>query len=782
MSLAKDERGQALLFAAVTLFAVATFVGLVYNVGEVAAGRVGIQHAADAAAYSGALVQADLCSAVGWLNEGMAYVYFNAMRHAVDTCVLGTLSELKDRGATDTVVGVSDVYGKYETAYDKAAERIPQCETWLSQINDMQDAIALSAPALVKKEVWRVARANGAEKIAMFPDLEYFPDPDNYQEIEIEDMGGGDWRLTVVEGAYAGYILQIENLGPHHWKISCMNGMDSEWIEIQELANDYYKITGSDGNWFTFRKTGDDRVDIVTSQGFEITSMLTEIGWMTSGSNGSENFSVTPTGGGAFTINSSQGTVHVRPTEDGVGYEQNVGNGWQPVATPESVNVDGRDFPVSISNRINIGSGPQKVSVWIPDVIHVGNMRYNLPRTVTVGPAQITIMENDVRVTAGFGPAHVSIDGGGNFGIGHKWYMLHRGGQDDSIWRSVPRGTWRHRLSIPENNRWTYQWVKEAAYFTRDNGERFGVTHAVRDHDPYVAGTGSLPPYVAWWDPKTGKPVSGTDYYQTRTCWQFEDLHCPYHGNDAAPEPNGYWHEMQGNRMVRKDCPLCRGRNYDDDPETEVRVYLEDAYDRKGTNRFERDDFMAVDMQKFRKPLVLTESLFKFGVNIAVWKKRPEIPFSVGLTSGAPRWGFVAFASAKAGFWDVRKAEHTYQFDNAAERQQWLDSFPNLYEPSWQARLWSMRRAILNEDIDVTLDPDSGEIVQSGANYLLHRLKQSYWFETYEQAVGGPRGDRRHGHLGAAPGDLGRISAPGDWGGGNLNLFSGRELDEVIRH
>jgi hypothetical protein len=93
-----------------------------------------------------------------------------------------------------------------------------------------------------------------------------------------------------------------------------------------------------------------------------------------------------------------------------------------------------------------------------------------------------------------------------------------------------------------------------------------------------------------------------------------------------------------------------------------------------------------------------------------------------------------------------------------------------------------MRKAILNMDLDVVQDPETGEIVQDGVNYLFYRLKRSYWFKSYEEAVGGPRGDRRRGSLGAPPSDLNRITAPRDWGGRNLNLESGRTLDEVVRH
>jgi len=60
-----DESGSSLVFAAITFFGLAMSTLMVYQLGMISADRVRIQNAADAAAYSGAVVEAnDIRSAV----------------------------------------------------------------------------------------------------------------------------------------------------------------------------------------------------------------------------------------------------------------------------------------------------------------------------------------------------------------------------------------------------------------------------------------------------------------------------------------------------------------------------------------------------------------------------------------------------------------------------------------------------------------------------------------------------------------------------------------------
>jgi hypothetical protein len=87
----RDEEGGSMVFGAMTLFTLVLFTYLVYIVGMTSGDRMQLQGAADAAAYSGALVEAESLESIGFLNDGMGYVYYAACRYAIDSVVYGTL-------------------------------------------------------------------------------------------------------------------------------------------------------------------------------------------------------------------------------------------------------------------------------------------------------------------------------------------------------------------------------------------------------------------------------------------------------------------------------------------------------------------------------------------------------------------------------------------------------------------------------------------------------------------------------------------------------------------
>ncbi len=124
----RDESGQAIVFGALTLFMLVLTVVVVYNVGAVVAERMQMQQAADAAATAGAQIEANAVSSIAWMNDGMAYIYYNVCRYAVDVGIYGTLAELKEVGPPypgDDIVGTTDPIGKYNEAYARAATWIP---------------------------------------------------------------------------------------------------------------------------------------------------------------------------------------------------------------------------------------------------------------------------------------------------------------------------------------------------------------------------------------------------------------------------------------------------------------------------------------------------------------------------------------------------------------------------------------------------------------------------------------------------------------------------------
>jgi len=95
--LGKDESGQSLVFGVMTIFIVMFFAAMVLAVGEVTARRVQMQFAADSAAYSSALVEAECANAIALLNTSMAQVRARALRYVADVNAFGVLAELRDR-------------------------------------------------------------------------------------------------------------------------------------------------------------------------------------------------------------------------------------------------------------------------------------------------------------------------------------------------------------------------------------------------------------------------------------------------------------------------------------------------------------------------------------------------------------------------------------------------------------------------------------------------------------------------------------------------------------
>jgi len=90
-----EQTAQGMVFGAISLFLMASSVGLVHNSGVITSRRVQAQTAADAGAYAGALSSANILSDVAWMNDGMAYIYYNLMRYAVDVTVTRTVTEMR---------------------------------------------------------------------------------------------------------------------------------------------------------------------------------------------------------------------------------------------------------------------------------------------------------------------------------------------------------------------------------------------------------------------------------------------------------------------------------------------------------------------------------------------------------------------------------------------------------------------------------------------------------------------------------------------------------------
>ena len=188
-----EEEGATLIFAAVTFFAMTIAIAFVYQVGVVSADRLQMQGAADSAAYSGALVQANSLNAIGQINDGLVYVNYIALRHVVDITVYAIALEQYparnfDPPATGSrgfvIMGGSG--GRYEgnarIDYIKGlsgsaqtglnAKYLRDLVNWSFDLHNAARTVARSTPHLVRASAGEIAQLNGASHIGFATNLD----------------------------------------------------------------------------------------------------------------------------------------------------------------------------------------------------------------------------------------------------------------------------------------------------------------------------------------------------------------------------------------------------------------------------------------------------------------------------------------------------------------------------------------------------------------------------------------------------------------------------------
>lgn len=211
----EDEGGSALVFAVITLFSLALAMFMVFQVGLVTTDRLQIQTAADAAAYSGAQVEANAINSIGQLNDGMAYVHYASLRYVLDQIVYGTLHQFethKDYVGRELMVvnpprmalvpgGLASEFGsaieggprgrrtpawvmlgdanewsgtngRWTRTRDRGKNAIEEGKRWLLELNAASHLILKETPRLVAEKAREVAFLNGASHVAVSSDLE----------------------------------------------------------------------------------------------------------------------------------------------------------------------------------------------------------------------------------------------------------------------------------------------------------------------------------------------------------------------------------------------------------------------------------------------------------------------------------------------------------------------------------------------------------------------------------------------------------------------------------
>ncbi len=682
MKLTRDQSGQTMVFGAISLFLLVTVTAMIFNVGQVVTHRTEMQNAADAAARTGAVTEANFVSTIAFLNDGMAYIYYNLMRYATNVTVFGVLAELKETGPpypSDAVVGVANPVAQYNQAFLDASQWVPRCYTWLNSINRVERAIALSGAELVKREIRRTAVENaihttasgaskGVEALALFPDFTLLPHSGGYLRLDITQLEPNNgWNII----SNTGYMIEVRRLADDHWMITGSGGVQ---IEVQRIGINHFILTMPQQTLDVERPSDDHVIAKISgpNPAYIDCRLLPGLGWAINAITKDVQIQYEPFRDGGFRITSVPGgSVGVRRGQSGKLESWN-GAAWVPIpGDRDEITVGGKTIPVQRSNRVALPGG---ASLDLPGTIRVGPITYHIPDSVRVGGTGIQLRRDSVRISARVGPATFVIDdmGGQPSLVVNGLTTRHADGR----WRILNQRGNRHRMEWPDPARhfWIYEWVSSASYLRDDSIQRL-ARHAIYDNDPAVLA-GQPAAWTEWFNPTTGRLVRRDAYHQSRPSWD--------------PKLTNYV-DLDGLPFVRR--------------------FARDMYRRN--NR----QYISVNINAVPRPLRLTDDFLKFGINVAVWRDK-DTPMLEGSQKGIlrfnmfqnPAWGYFAVASARCAFLDNTQYPPYWRttFDTSAEIDSWVSrSYQNLYEPVWTGMLVSTRESVKSEHID-SIPPDTG--------------------------------------------------------------------------
>ena len=751
------ERGQALVFGALTLFMLACFVIFMADLSMVTSTRIEMQNAADECAYAGSLYEANIISSVAYLNEAMAWMYYDALRYGVDTTITGTLANLARYG--DHVNGPnpgSDLVWRdydeddpawtgspvavYDRAYQRARENVPEIERTLGMFARWEWGMALSCAELVEMEVNRVALSHGIDAIAMYPNVDFFPGNGAQFDLHIlKLMEGGlhvGWRVWSDDPAF---YVEARRLGEFYWRIE---NTAHDVYEIERLSQDppTYRVE-TPARELEVTQHSDDHVklDMEDKESGDMTYIdaryFDGLGWAVSMSNDEQTIEYRPFQDGYWISvtdsagNTSEAGVRRDPNTGTV--QQWSGSEWRDVpGQRDEVTVGGVKVNVQMDSRIFLDESGES---WFnpPNTLHLPEITYNIPNVFQMGDVWVTLSEDSARIDA-LVPTPVgrtlrfTIDES-DMETMHLYGLLgltyHVPGSADCKWHASRDGHERDRLCRDcqildgecdgpesEETEWTYQYRLGRPYFVKEDLRRF-AHHAICDRDPWArANNFQYPAWTEWYDIANGVP-HGHDYYQTRPQW------------GARP-------------------------NYDSDDDGEndsVRVYADDKW---GLNRDDSRDFdpyyqrvkpwnladLGQATCKFAPPVVLSEDFFFFALTVGCWNDTRKHRTTHLTLFGNPGWGMMTASSARCGFLerdsdddDGSGAHYRFTWPYPEDVEKFVYAgYENLYEPVWTAHLWPVTDAIRSEHIRAYVDN------QTGLSYLFHGLLRTYWYEPRE--------------------------------------------------
>ena len=753
------ERGQALVFGALTLFMLACFVIFIADLSMVTSTRIQMQNAADECAYAGSLYEANVVSSVAYLNEAMAWMYYDALRYAVDTTLTGTLANLSRYGDyhpgpnpgnelvwrdydEDAPAWSGSPVAVYDVAYQRARENVPEIERTLALFSRWEWGMALSCAELVTMEVNRVALSHGIDAIAMYPKVDFFPGNGVQFDLHIlKLMEGGQhvgWRVWSDDPPF---YVEARRLGVFHWLITNTN---RDTYEIERLSQDpqTYRVDTPAREIKVEQIDPDEHIklEMKDKENGEMTYIdaryFENLGWAVSMSNDDQAIDYVPMGrDDGYWIRVTDKTsgevseAGIRRDPDTGKVQQWSGSSWQDVpGQRDSVSVGGVDVNVQVDSRIHLGDDS-----WFnpPNTLHLPEIDYHIPNVFRMGDVWVTLMEETARIDAlvripvpgGSRTLRFSVDEssleelniyglmGITYNVPHsadcKWHASRDGDERDRLCRDCQLLEGHCDSPESEETEWTYQFRLGKPYFIKEDLRRF-AHHAICDRDPFARSHDfQYPEWTDWYDIAAGEP-RGKEYYQTRPQW------------GARP-------------------------NYDLDGDGEldaVRVY---ASDRWGLNRDASRDFdpyyqktkpwnladLGQATAKFAPPVRLSEDFFFYGLTVGCWNDTRKHRTSHLTLFRNPDWGMMTAATARCGFLERDSdnpndgGQHyrfTWPYPEQVER--FVNAgYENLYEPVWTAHLWPVPDAIRSEHIRAYVEN------QTGLSYLVHGLLRTYWYE-----------------------------------------------------
>ncbi len=244
-----DESGQGIIFAAATLLLLVGFVAFVFNFGRLLDRRTKTQIAADAAAYSGAMVEADAVSAIAYINSAMSQVYYNSLKYAVDmneSAVAAELEYLMSPQYVQTLLNPQNppaapsgpAWIAYsQTVFPVASNGLQQAKQWMLQLSQLENAIAIVTPRLVQEEMFAVAGRAGGERMSVYPSFRMFPSPDSLVQYAISCLGNG-WQVTNLG---TGDSLTV-TLNGNTWDMKWSSATSSQEVQITQNSPTSWQI------------------------------------------------------------------------------------------------------------------------------------------------------------------------------------------------------------------------------------------------------------------------------------------------------------------------------------------------------------------------------------------------------------------------------------------------------------------------------------------------------------------------------------------------------------